>query len=183
MFSKKKKEQSRSIALIQGGLNTDSTTDILIAEAVRLLTRRGIAHHIIDVRNKQIDFWDGRPQEKYSPETQEIGKTLGEASAYIFGVPIYAAKISGAVKNIIALAGQNMEKKAVGIMASSLDCAPYPATHELIGILSDRAHVPTVQPVVYATREEFKDGKIFDEQLSLLIEEMIDALIKRWRVG
>ncbi len=179
MFSKKKNEQIFSCTLIQGGLNERSATDILLEEAGRILSARDIPYDIIDVRSREIDFRDGRPMDKYSMQTQESIEKMKRASAYIFSVPVYAATVSGAVKNIINLAGQEMEKKVAGIMAVSSGAAPYPASHELIDFLSKIVHVATVQPAVYASSEEFKDGKIFDEELSVLIGEMIDALLKR----
>lgn len=144
-----------------------------------MLSARNIPHDVVDVRSREIDFYDGRSLEKYSVHTREAIEKMKRASAYIFSVSVYAATVSGAIKNIINLAGQEMDKKVAGIMAGSSGVAPYPATHEFIDFLSKTAHVATVQPVVYASREEFKDGKIFDEQLSVLIGEMIDALLKR----
>lgn len=179
MFSKRKNEQIFSFTLIQGGLNERSATDILLEEAIRMLSARDIPYDVVDVRSREIDFYDGRPMEKYSVQTHEVIEKMKRASAYIFSVPVYAATVSGAIKNIINLAGQEMDKKVAGIMAGSSGAAPYPATHEFIDFLSNKVHVATVQPVVYASREEFKDGKIFDEQLSVLIGEMIDALLKR----
>ncbi|GEM_PF-1433381 len=179
MFLKKKSEHQRSFALIQGGLNEHAPTDILLDEVARMVSTRGITCDRIDVRQQEIDFWDGRPWEKYSSKTQEVGEKMKRAQAYIFSIPVYAASLSGAIKNIIKLTEGEMKNKVAGIMACSSGVPPYPATHELIGILSQAPHVSTVQPVVYSSPEEFKNGKIFDEQITLLIEEMVDALIKR----
>ena len=109
MFSKKKNEQIFSCTLIQGGLNERSATDILLEEAGRILSARDIPYDIIDVRSREIDFRDGRPMDKYSMQTQESIEKMKRASAYIFSVPVYAATVSGAVKNIINLAGQEMK--------------------------------------------------------------------------
>ncbi|MBI4599581.1 NAD(P)H-dependent oxidoreductase [Candidatus Uhrbacteria bacterium] len=179
-MQQKKKEHVRSIALVQGGLNEHSATDILIEEAARMLSNRGAVCTAIDVRDSAIDFWDGRPFEKYSDRTKELVQKMEEASGFVFCVPVYAAAISGAVKNIITHSRRSVEKKTAAIMAcSSSGVAPYPAVHELIDLLLRGSHVATVQPVVYASPEEFRNGKIFDEQITLLIEEMIDALLKR----
>jgi len=178
MFLKRKEDVSPVFALIQGGLNPNFATDILLEEVVRILKRRSILFEQIDVRESGIDFCDDRPYEQYSQQTHEMCTKMERANAYIFSIPVYAATLSGAVKNIILLSRNQMEKKPAGIMSYSAGVSPYLATHELIGLLSN-ASVPTVQPVVYTSREEFKDGKIFDEQISLLMEEMIDALLKR----
>jgi NAD(P)H-dependent FMN reductase len=171
--------QPRSVVCVQGCLKEYAPTDILLTETKRILANRHILHSDVDVRSRALDFYDGRPLEKYSEETQESIAKMEQASAYIFSIPVYAAKLSGAVKNIITLSYPGMQKKAAGILAYSSSVPAYPAVHELIGILSQSASVVTVQPVVYASSEEFRGGKIFDDQISLLIEEMIDALLKR----
>lgn len=171
--------RAHSVVLIQGGLNEHSPTDILLAQIKHILDIRRIDWNVVDVRSRALDFCDGRVLEQYSDETRTMIAQMEQAHTYIISMPVYAAKLSGAVKNIIALAGQGMQKKAAGILAYSSGVPAYPAVHELIALLSSAAGVVTVQPVVYTSSEEFRNGAIFDEQIVILAEEMVDALLKR----
>ena len=72
MWWKKKKSIPPSFVLIQGSLQPHGLTDILLAEAVRFLGGYPVVVEMIDVRNRDIDFYDTRKPDEYAPSTKKI---------------------------------------------------------------------------------------------------------------
>ncbi|MBI4268286.1 NAD(P)H-dependent oxidoreductase [Candidatus Uhrbacteria bacterium] len=179
MFGKKK--QTKKIVLIQGSLNPQSNTALLIDEAARVLAHRHIPYEVFDLRRADMDFCDGRPIEKYNQDTKALYETIKSADAYIFGMPVYSYSISGALKNLIDITSGAMQKKVAGILCNSAGRRSYLASVDLMKILSYEADMVTVQPIVHTDRETFKDGKIFDDHVIELIAEMIDGIVKYLR--
>lgn len=179
MFGKKEKETT--IVLIQGSLNPHSNTALLIAEVAKILDQRGISHETLDLRSVDMDFCDGRSLEKYNEPTRKAYELINSGDAYIFGMPVYSYSISGALKNLIDITSPAMQKKVAGILCNSAGTRSYLASVDLMKILSYEADVVTMQPVVHTDRETFKEGKIFDDHVFELINELIDGIVKYLR--
>lgn len=179
MFGKKK--QSKKIVLIQGSLNPQSNTALLIDAVARMLDVRGVAHETIDLRRVDMDFCDGRPVAQYNEDTKAVHARMVSAEGYIFGMPVYSYSISGALKNLLDITASAMEKKVAGILCNSSGRRSYLASVDLMKILSYEADVATVQPIVHTDRETFKEGKIFDDHVIELMQEMIDGILKYLR--
>jgi len=175
MFGKPKKSNPISFAVIQGSLHPQSSTAVLIDETARVLRARNIPYDCIDVRASDVDVClTGTQAQIPTPLFERMAKVDG----YIIGMPVYGAVVSGAVKNIIEHAGEAMRGKGVGLLLSSSGQPTYPASVELVRFLS-QFDASIVQPVVHTTPESFQKGVIFDEEVKLLIQEAIDALLKR----
>ncbi|MDO8490351.1 MAG: NAD(P)H-dependent oxidoreductase [bacterium] len=177
----RKKSKPKKIVLIQGSLNPHSNTALLVEEAAKILSTKGVSHEILDLRRVNMDFCDGRSIEKYNKDTQDVCALLASADGYIFGMPVYSYSISGALKNLIEITAKGMEKKVVGIVCNSSGRRSYLASVDLMKVLSNEADMVTVQPIVHTDRETFKDGKIFDDHVIELISEMIDGILKYLR--
>ncbi|MDO8571136.1 MAG: NAD(P)H-dependent oxidoreductase [bacterium] len=176
LFKKKKREPH--ILLIQGSLNPRSKTAVLVDEVAKILKERGVRHDIIDLQKLDIEFCDGRPLQKYSETTQYVYKMVEEADGYIFGMPVYCYSISGALKNFIDIMSDGMWKKAAGVLCHSGGLRSYLASVDLIKILSYESHVVSMQPIVHTYKESFKHEKVDDDAIFVLMNEMIDALLK-----
>ncbi len=176
-----KKNAKKNILLIQGSLNPESNTSVLIDEAAKIVKGRGFHAEVLDLRKADMDFCDGRSIEKYNKDTQGVYERIQAADAYIFGMPVYSYSISGALKNMIDITGPAMQGKVAGILCNSGGPRSYLASVDLMKVLSYEADVTTVQPIVHTDRATFRDGKIFDDHALELINEMVDGLVKYLR--
>ncbi len=176
LFGAKKKEPR--IALIQGSLNDNSPTATLLAEAAARLERQGIAFGTVDLNAIKLDFHDGRPLAEYSEATQGAYRELEGANGFVFAMPVYSYTLSGALKNLIDIAASAMQGKTAGIMCHSTGPESYDASVDLIRVLSAHARVTSVQPIVHTDKDSFKKGKIYDEAIFDVIDEMIATLLK-----
>ncbi len=173
-----KKSEQKKVLLIQGSLNPESYTAVLIEVVKGLLGKKAIACEVLDLRGVDMDFCDGRAIENYNPDTKRAYEMVRSADAYIFGMPVYSYSISGALKNLIDITGGAMKDKVAGILCNSAGPRSYLASVDLMKILSFEENVVTVQPIVHTDRNSFRDGKIFDDKVLELINEMIEALSK-----
>ena len=171
-------QKKKKILLIQGSLSPFTKTAVLIHEAAACLKRRTIDHEILDMRSLDVDIWDNRPIEKYTPDTQTAHAMITDATAYLFAVPVYAQSVSGAIKNIVDIAGTAMKAKPAGILCYSDTTHSYSASLEFIRILSEKAHTKTLKPVIHTYLEDFKGDTIYKEGIYQLIEELIDCAIR-----
>lgn len=176
LFGRARKK--KKVLLIQGSLSPYSKTAVLIHEAAACLKRKSIDHEVLDFRTLDIDIWDGRPIERYTPDTQKAYQMLKNADAYLFAVPVYAHSVSGAVKNIVDIAALALEKKPVGILCYADAAQSYSASLDFLHILSEKAHTRTLKPVVHTYPEDFKGDTVYTEGIYQLIEELIDCAIR-----
>lgn len=178
MFGGTKQQRKFCFSLIQGSLNPSSSVTLLLDEVARACSQRGVETAVIDVRTHDIDLFSDKKIEDYGASTQELYRILKEADGYVLGMPVYAQTVTGELKNIISLCGDVLAGKPSGIVCASNGVPTYVAAVQLIHLLSDVSSM-TVQPVIHATPECFRQGAIFDEEIPILIHEMVDAIIKR----
>ena len=167
------------IVLIQGSLNPESKTSLLINEASRELTRRNITHEIIDLRDLDNQFCDGLALSEYNDDMQQAFAKMDKAQGYIWGMPVYCFSVSGPLKNFIDITAGAMENKSSATICNAGGNRSYMALGDLSRILAFEARVVTVQPAVYTSYEDFTDGKLTNPAIGERLAIMIDALLKQ----
>ena len=164
------------IIVIQGSLNKNSKTAIIVDEVVKLLKEKNINHEIIDLRKLRLEFCDGRDLKDYNEDLRNAYKLIEEASAYIIGMPVYCYSVSGVLKNFLDITCSAMEGKFAGIVCNAGGAMSYLASADLMKILSYEVHVLSVQPTVYAHGNDFQDGKIANPKVLEKAKHMIERL-------
>ncbi len=165
------------IVLIQGSLNKDSKTSLLIDETIKVLKEKNIGFEIIDLRKIELQFCDGRKIEEYNTDLQKAYKLIESAKAYIIGMPVYCYSLSGVLKNFLDITCGAMEGKVTGIVCNAGGAMSYLASADLMKILSYEVHVLSVQPTVYASGGDFENGKIKNEKVFKKISNMVENLM------
>lgn len=165
------------LTLIQGSLNADSKTALLLDEIIKILKEKSIKYDLIDLRKIKLEFCDGRKLEQYNSELQNAYKLMEESKGYIIGMPVYCYSVSGPLKNFLDITCGTMEKKFVGIACAAGGAMSYLASADLMKILSYEVHAISVQPTVYASGGDFKDGKIVNEKILYKAKDMVERLM------
>ena len=164
------------VVLIQGSLNKESRTAILVNFVAEELKNAGVTAKVLDLREVEMEFCDGRPLKKYSQDLQKAYQELEQASAFVFGMPVYCFSVSGPLKNFIDITSGAMEKKVAGILCNAGGNRSYLASGDLSKILAYESHVTTIQPVVYCSYEDFEDRQLTGEKVKSKAREMVDHL-------
>ena len=167
------------IILIQGSLNPNSKTAVILDEVAKAIKEKGIDYKLIDLRKIKMEFCDGRALEKYSNDLQESYKLMEEAKAYVIGMPVYCYSVSGPLKNFLDITCGAMEGKYAGIVCNAGGIMSYLASADLMKILSYEVHTLSIQPTVYAWGKDFADGKIANEKVFTKINDMVERLTSK----
>lgn len=165
------------LVVIQGSRSSNSRTSIVVEEAVKLLKEKNIEHTLIDIRDVDMEFCDGRPINEYNEQLQKLYKQLEEADAYIIGMPVYQTSVSGPLKNFLDVMSKAMYYKTVGLIVNSGGIRSYYAGADMLKILSYELWTVMVQPTVHTYPADFEDGQLKNEKavekLHLLIENVL----------
>lgn len=179
MWWRKKKRVPPLLVLIQGSLQPRGLSNCIFEEALRILADQQVAVVPIDVRNRNIDFYHPGPPEHYSKETRVTLEVLERARGYLIVMPVYGAKTAGAIKDFLAFGASAMKGKVASLACVGKSDVLYHASRDVVGLLHDELNISVITPVVRASPESFRDGCIFDEQVSTVLHESIAALVKK----
>jgi len=166
------------VVLIQGSLSKGSRTAIVLSAVGDVLSKKGLEHETLDLRDLNMEFCDGRPLKDYPEDMQKAYQVLEQAQCYVFGMPVYCFSVSGPLKNFIDITAGAMEKKVTGIVCNAGGNRSFMSSADLMNILAYECHVTSVQPVVYTSYEDFDDRTLTGEKVHDKIEEMVNHLAK-----
>lgn len=167
------------IVLIQGSLNKNSKTSVVLNEVNRLLKEdRKIQTETIDLREIELEWCDGRPSSQYNDDLQHCKEIINEADGIIIGMPVYCYSVSGPLKNFLDIVIGSMDSKLAGIVCQSGGIRSFLASADLMKILNFEADVLSVQPVVHTSVADFEEGKLINQETFEVINQMIDAILR-----
>ncbi len=170
------------LVVIQGSLSSDSRTSIVIQEAVKTLEEKGIEHSVIDLRNLELEFCDGRTIENYNQQIQDAYHMVEQADGYIIGMPVYQYTIAGPLKNFLDLVNNAMKYKAVGLIVNSGGIRSYLAGADMLKIFAYELWTVVVQPTIHTFTKDFQEGKLINEKAIEKMPLMIENLLRYSKV-
>jgi NAD(P)H-dependent FMN reductase len=168
----------KKIILIAGSLRENSLSFLLLQKANNILQKKGFTTEIVNLRNEDIPFCDGRSLEEYSKNIQDIYARIESSDYAIFGMPVYCYSISGPLKNFIDIFSHAFTGKCFGVCSAAGSKLSYLATADLMKIMSFESKSLGVQPTVMADFHDFENQEIKNPKIIEKIEEMINALLK-----
>jgi NAD(P)H-dependent FMN reductase len=167
------------IVIVQGSLNPESKTAVVVEETEKVLHSRNIEFETLDLRSLELQFCDGRKLADYNADMRQAYRTLESADAIIFAMPVYCWSMSGVLKNLIDITAGALENKVAGILCNAGGNRSFMSSADLINVLYYESGVTTVHPVVYTSYEDFQDGKLTAQKPLAKIPTMVDALMKQ----
>lgn len=162
------------IILLHPSLRTNSLTAEILHEFQNLLSKNEVYEiETIDLREKQLEFCDGRELLAYNSDVQEIYQKLKSADIVILGFPVYHYGISGVLKNLLDICGEALIGKKVWVIVSALlpDC--HMAYEHFFESFEKKYSIDTIQEVPYILNWDFQAWK-----LGLLGKGKLQKLVK-----
>ncbi|CCV63630.1 NADH-dependent fmn reductase [Alteracholeplasma palmae J233] len=137
-------------------------------------------YEIIDLKDYQLPFADGRVLSDYDEITQNLIYKIMDSDALIIGTPIYQASIPGVLKNLFDLLPiDSIRNKTVGIVVTAGSHNHYlVAEYQLIPILN-YLKTDVINKYVYITQEAFSSDSIVDDGIFLRLEALSKTLIEK----
>lgn len=169
---------------ISGSLTPTSRT----VEVVRLVlegARRpdpGIETELLDLREYDIAFCDGRDPEDYTGDTRTVIDLVAAADAYVVGTPAYRGSYTGALKNLFDLVPNDAPHgKGAGIVLTAGSDHHFLAIEHQLRPLLSFFQMQTVPGAVYAQNAHFTDGTLTDETIRRQCLALGEAVVGLWR--
>lgn len=162
----------KKVILVSSSLAASSRSAILIEATAERLKEKGHEAVIVDLREEEIPFCDGRPLEEYSDRIQTLYKDLSAADRLVLASPIYCSSISGVMKNFLDIFMHSMKGKRFGVCAALGSKLSYMAIADLYRIMSFQANATGVQPSVVVDNADFEDNQPKPD-----IHERIDRML------
>ena len=166
---------------ISGSPTAASKTLIAVRRAVdhAQATWPEISAGVVNIRDHDVQFCDGRDPSHYAGDTRWIIDRVVEADALIIGTPMYRGSYTGLLKNLFdVIPNDALHGKAVGLIATGGTDHHYLAIeHELkpvIGFFSGHA----IPGGVYANNEHYANGDLVDEGVLDRLAALAEAVVR-----
>jgi NAD(P)H-dependent FMN reductase len=110
-------EDAVKVVGICGSLRDTSYTRLALETALIGASQLGAKTRLIDLREYDLPFVDGRNKKDYPPDVLRLKNEVAEAEGIILGTPEYHGSYSGALKNALDHMGfHEFEGKLVGLI-------------------------------------------------------------------
>lgn len=176
MNAQKKNKSEINVIGVCGSLRERGFTRMALQIALEGSRELGARIRLIDLRDYQLPFCDGRDRDEYPNDVKNLRKEIGDAQGLILGTPEYHGGMSGALKNALDLMGfDEIEGKMIGLIGVSggnMGAANALTSLRAIGrslhawLLPHQASVPQARKVFDAS------GKIKDPELEERVKEV-----------
>lgn len=110
----------KRIVVVQPSLRKESYTDILCKMLCKELKKTEIELEYVDLRERKLEFCDGREISEYSFQMQKDYELIKQADTVVFGFPIYHFAISGVLKNYIDILWDALQDKKIDFLATAI---------------------------------------------------------------
>lgn len=145
---------------LSGSLTPRSKTLIAIEKAVESVSEFDpfIETEIINLRDYDLQFCDGRDPSLYEGDTKRVIEKIEDANALIVGSPVYRGSYTGALKNVFDLIPNDaLEGKVIGLIATGGTYHHFLSIEHQLKPLAGyfRAHI--VPGSVYAHNDHYSD--------------------------
>ncbi|QGH33010.1 NAD(P)H-dependent oxidoreductase [Gracilibacillus salitolerans] len=168
------------IAAIAGSLTPLSKTLLTVKEAVGHIRRHHdhVEVNLINLKEYQLDFCDGRDPSEYEGDSKKIIKEIVEADALIVGTPIYRGSIPGALKNVFDLIPNTALKgKVLAFIATGGSYHHFLAIEHQLKPLAGYFKAYTLPGNVYAHNDHFQNKQLTDEGIKQRLHELSDSVV------
>ena len=143
----------------------------------------GVETRVLELREFNLAFCDGRRPDQYNDDTREALALVAAADAYLVATPVYRASYTGALKNFFDLIPNDpdgadpLRGKAVGLIATGGSDHHFLVLEHQLRPLLGFFGAQTVARAVYAHPKDFNatkqvEGKLVGE-LTRLGEEVV----------
>ncbi len=160
------------------GTLVGSKTSILVDSLLKQLqqTLPDVEVELLDLKNYQLDFCDGRPTMKYSNETQAVIEKITQADAFIIGTTILHGSMPGALKNLFELVPiPAFTNKCVAFAANGGNHLHYLAIENYVKPVANYLKMFVLPEYAFALSSDFNELNELKEEKAYEINQIIES--------
>ena len=130
-----------------------------------------------DLQENPLPMCDG--DECYDlPEVLDFREKVKNAEGIIMAIPVYNFNVSSGAKNIVELGGRMLYDKTFGFICAAGAKSSYMSVMSLANSLMIDFRCYIIPKFVYATKHDFENEKIINNDIKDRIEELGKELIR-----
>jgi FMN reductase/FAD reductase [NAD(P)H] len=165
---------------ISGTVFGSKTSTILksVLEEVNKLDEN-IETELLDLRDYNVQFCDGREIAAYSEETRKVIEKVCSADFYVLGTPILHCSFTGALKNLLELIPISaFEHKVIGFVANGGNDQHYLVVEHQLKPIAGYLKAYCAPSYVYVHRDQFdQNNQITDPQVIEQIRQLAKEIV------
>src|SRR6202048_3899246 len=170
-------ESSAESLIVSASLRSNSRSRVMAHYLADCYRTVGVASRVIDLRDCPLPFCDGEAA-YYHPAVLSLSKTISEARVIILATPIYNFDASSALKNLIERTGESWDDKVVGFLCAAGGSMSYMSVMSLANSLMLDFRCLVIPRVVYATNQDFTDGRLSSSEVRERVRDLAVASIR-----
>ncbi|MBP2239615.1 FMN reductase/FAD reductase [NAD(P)H] [Cytobacillus eiseniae] len=134
---------------------------------------------LLDLRDYQIEFCDGRNPELYNEDTKKMIQKITDAELYLVGFPIFNGSFPAPLKNIFDIVHPAVFRhKVMGFVANGGTYQHYLVVENQVKPIAGYLRSFVAPSYVYANGAHFNEAnEIVDEDVLARIEALADELV------
>ncbi|MET3507299.1 NADPH-dependent FMN reductase [Halalkalibacter oceani] len=135
---------------------------------------------LIDLRQYELEFCDGRPVAHYNGNTQHVIKTVESADSCLIATPIFQASLTGVLKNLFDLLPVTaLREKVVGLVATGGTYQHFLVVENQMKPIISYFKGYVAPEFVYAHRDHFNEhNEVIDKDVQDRIEGLGTQLVQ-----
>jgi len=139
--------------------------------------QKNIDAEFFDLQENPLPMCDG--DECYDlPEVLAFREKVKNAKGIIMAIPVYNFNVSSGAKNIVELGGRMLYDKTFGFICAAGAKSSYMSVMSLANSLMIDFRCYIIPKFVYATKHDFENEKIINNDIEDRIEELGKELIR-----
>ena len=162
---------------ISCSLDPDSRSRQLALAAIGHLRHLRAEAMLLDLRDLGLPMCDG-DEAFEAPVVGELASQVRHAGSILLATPVYNYNVSAAAKNMIELTGKAWTGKVVGFLCAAGGRSSYMSVMGLANSLMLDFRCLIVPRFVYATGEDYQDGRLVNEKVRSRIQELCETTLK-----
>lgn len=164
---------------VSGSPSSPSKTVLALDVAARRAADHdGVDVSLLDLREQELVFCDGRDPAEYDGVTRAAIEKMVAADALIVGSPMYRGGYTGRLKNLFdVLPNDALAGKPVGLVATGGTDHHYLALEHELKPLLGFFRAWAVPGAVYANNDHFSAGELVDDGVRQRLHDLADAVV------
>ena len=168
----------KQIVVIQPSLRKESFTDMICTIFIqKCLERHDIELKYIDLRDRSLEFCDGREIWEYNKELQWDYESIKYAEIVILGFPLYHFSISGVLKNYLDIMSDSLQDKKIDFLVSAMfDGGEFSYEHIIESLHMKYNTTKALKDTPYILNNMFRDNELIDIQARKQIQDFASLI-------
>ena len=168
----------KRIVVVQPSLRKESYTDIICNLVIqKCLERDDVEVRLIDLRERELEFCDGREISEHNRDMQEDYEHIKYADIVIMGFPLYHFSISGVLKNYLDIMRDAMQNKKIDFLVSAIFPGWELAYEHILESFGMKYNVEKASHITpYILNDMFLDNRLMNMQARKQIQDFASSL-------